>query len=221
MRAVLAVTLGVVSGFAQAGELACDNGIVQATAENADTAAAICAASDAALAQLGRCDLPMPKAPLSIVTQEDLGDNCVGLFHCGESLIEILPPEKLSEKRSELGLFQALSDERLFESVIQHEIAHAVYDRTPCPIDTCIASSEYFAYVVQIMALTDPERDAVLADLDETVQIGRDVINPFVLFMAPDRFALLSWQHISQRGDRCAYLRQVVDGSIVFDREHP
>lgn len=203
----------------------CENGVVTAHSPQQNHLPLMCAAADRALTVFDQCALTPPTA-IDIFVSDLSDQSCLGLFHCGEARIEVIAPDIIDTKRSDIGLFNPLTSERLFESVIVHEIAHAAVDLTPCPLASCVATSEYFAYTVQLLDLTEDERETVMASASAASAlpadpVKHDEINAFLLYMAPDLFVDKVWRHVTGRGDPCLQLRRIQDGSLIFDRFHP
>lgn len=210
--------LGTASVHAET--LVCDNGLATVDSHDPKHLPKMCTATDRALAVLDRCALQHP-SHVQISVAELENKSCLGLFHCGEGRVEVLSPEEMALRRKDTGLFQHIPPERMFESVIVHEFAHAAMDQTPCPFDACAATSEYFAYSIQLLDFSDEE----LAPLEETTAemptVGYDEINLFIYFMAPSKFVEKVWAHVKERDSICAQLRRVQDGIVLFDKFHP
>lgn len=183
-------------------------------------AASACTHLQAAAVHFAACALP-PPPPVEVTITNKIYATCVGLYHCGEQRIEVLSPSALTPLRDRLDRFGHLTPERLFASVLLHEYAHAVFDGTPCPYETCIASSEYFAYTLQIAALTDAERAPFEARIVPEARPPRDMISSIMLFAAPDRFIDAAWAHFRTHPDACRQWQAVVEGLEVFDNLHP
>lgn len=216
-KAFIVLTLWAQS--AAAVVVPCANDVVTAEAADPALAAQICSASDAALDHFQSCALPALD-PVRITAVTGFERNCVGLYHCGEDWIEVLAPDELEQKRDEFGIFGHIPVARFFDSIVLHEMSHALYFQSPCPVADCVATTEYFAYTQQIDALSEVDFAPIAAQaLDMPVRA--DVINAFILYMAPDKFALEAWVHLSARPDRCAQWRQVLAGEIYFDKPVP
>ncbi|ANT63135.1 hypothetical protein AYJ57_20970 (plasmid) [Salipiger sp. CCB-MM3] len=181
----------------------------------------ICAVVVEAAAQLNTCGLPITRPVQILVIDGSLGDGCVGLYHCGEDLIEVLAPDRLEANRSRDGIFDAVPTDRFFDSIIVHELAHAAHDALPCPSGLCLATSEYLAYNSQIMSLEPDDQRAVMARIDMEETVKHDEVNAAILFFKPNVFAARAWAHLNQRDDPCEYLRHVANGVFTFDRERP
>ncbi len=216
--ALFAFGLASLPGTLAANGEFCPGSPVAVVTEDPAIAKAACRAADAATARFAECGLQMPEQ-IEIALVNDLPDGCMGVFHCGEGRIDLLPPARMDEVRNSDGAFGRIPTDRYFASVIAHELAHAVYDSAPCPFASCVASAEYFAYNFQIASLPESDRAAVLATRSPQQKVTRDAISAVMLAMAPDRFAVLSYSHAVQRGDWCQQMRDVARGRILFDRE--
>lgn len=185
-----------------------------------ERAALVCDHVKTAAERFAACHLPA--APeVDIFVLDEMESHCVGRFHCGENRIEVLSPEALELRRPKMPIFGHLPAERVFSSVILHEYAHALFDGTPCPYDSCIATSEYFSYTQQIAALTPAERAPIEARIDPGTRPPRELISTIMLLFSPDHFITASWAHFRTRPDACTYWQRMIDGAIVFDEYHP
>ena len=84
----------------------------------------MCIVADQAVFDLAACNLPLTE-PVTVRLVEAFPIHCVGVFHCGEGLIEILNPTKMDTAKAESPLFAPLDTERYFESILYHELVHA------------------------------------------------------------------------------------------------
>ncbi|WP_425070934.1 DUF6639 family protein [Sagittula sp. S175] len=217
---ILSLVAALVAGGAKGDGLSCAAGRVMIDAPNKTLADQACRAVMTSLAAFETCGLP-PPPPLQLTVTPTLNADCLGLFHCGENQIEVLTPDALNAARPGLTVFGHIPGDRLFASVIHHELAHAVIDATPCPYGDCVATSEYFAYTQQIAALSDEDRARIEARIPLDAPPNRDSINPFMLYMAPERFILTALAHFRTRPDACATWQGIAEGIILFDKLHP
>ncbi|EPX81851.1 DUF6639 family protein [Salipiger mucosus] len=201
-------------------EEVCPGGLFRVSAPDAALSARICKVAEAAVPELAACGLPIAR-PVRISVVESFESDCMGLYHCGEDLVEVLSPEGLARVRRPDSLFAPLTDATYFDSIVVHELAHAAYDAVPCPFDSCLAESEYLAYTSQIASLPEADRAAVEAGIPMDTRVTHDAVNDIMLMFAPDRFAQSAWAHLNQREDPCAYTRMVADGRIAFGASHP
>lgn len=180
----------------------------------------ICRVAEQAVRDLAACNLPLER-PVTIRLTADLGGNCVGLYHCGEDLIEIVHPDELSKVIDQSALFSELAPLEYFDSILFHELVHAAYDAVPCPFPSCTATSEYLAYALQISALSDEAREKIELGPVPDAPVSRQKFSAIMAFWAPDRFALNAWAHLMQQPDPCAYVARIVAGDIIFDNATP
>jgi len=178
-----------------------------------------CDAVDKATVLFARCNMPPIASPMKIEIVRDLKDDCVALYHCGEDWIEILEPPMMASRRNPDGAFSFLGLDDYYQSVIVHELAHAAFDDVLCPFGACIASSEYVAYAMQIMSLPPDAQMEFVKTSGLGRQVARDELSAVMLFMAPGRFAQKAWAHLSQQPNPCAYIGQIMDGTVLLDRE--
>lgn len=199
--------------------LTCENPLVSVTSQQAKHAEIACETVNQAIAQFEQCNMPSLSKPLDIHIVEEIEDGCVGLYHCGKGLIEVLAPSSMASQLDPNGAFAFLPISGFFRSAIVHELAHAVSDGSPCPFEACLVRDEYLAYAMQVMSLTSDEqlKFSAIAGLDRTV--SRDELSSIGLFMAPNLFSQKVWTHLNQRDDPCGFIGQLSQGKILLDRE--
>ncbi len=183
----------------------------------------VCRSATEARSSLALCGVHLSE-PLKITVLDKIAaanGSCLGLYHCGEGLIELLSPEALAVRRKKGGAFAGVSDAALWESVLVHELTHAAYKQVDCPFPSCLATSEYAAFAMQVRSLPESELEAFGKGVTVTGSPTRDAISEVMYFVSPERFAKLSWQHFSSRPDPCGYMELIMDGDLYFDRERP
>lgn len=215
----LIAALAVLPAFAD--PVPCPGGQVL-TDQAGEAAPLICEAAARATRQLASCGLTVP-APVTISIVEALEENCLGLYHCGEQRIEILHPVAYSEmlEGHYSGAFATTTPGAFFEGILRHELTHAALDAMPCPFESCVVGQEYVAHNMQVMFLPETDRTAFESVDPHDGPVPRNMMNQMILFMAPDVFARRAWQHLTERGDQCAYIGHVARGEILLDFEHP
>ena len=200
--------------------ISCGETGVQVTANRSAYADMTCKAVARAEALFSKCNMPAFETSLEVTIVNELDPNCVALYHCGERRIEVLEPPLMEARRSSEGAFALLPIEDYFQSVIVHELAHASFDDVPCPFENCVVANEYVAYSMQVMALTPEARSAFTARSGIERQITRDELSLPILYLAPGRFAQKAWAHLSQRTDPCGYVGEIMEGSVLLDRDY-
>ena len=197
----------------------CEGTEITVIAEDAAHAALVCTAAHRTADQFALCGVPPISRPIQVEIVEQIEARCLGLYHCGENLIEVLSPPALQHRRDPDGVLAHLDIDTYFQSIVIHELAHAATDGMPCPFADCLVGTEYVAHVMQAMSLDEQG----LAEFESSFEMGEpvpnDMLNPFSLQLAPDLFAQMSWAHFVQQDDPCGYVRQIVAGEVVMDSE--
>ncbi len=220
MRVLTLLTVFVLGQPSTAEELVCPNGVVTVLADEPELANRICRTSDRAISLFAECGFKLAD-PVQIETKAKIDPECFGIFHCDKRSIEILAPAAMEALREADSLFAPISAESYFDSVVVHELAHALYDGAPCPYENCRATSEYFAYSYQLMSFNDQERALIEQGLDMDRPIAKDYINGVLAVMSPDAFAKRVWRHFNQSENQCSSLGGILSGAVIFDYDYP
>ncbi|MDU8911884.1 DUF6639 family protein [Aestuariicoccus sp. MJ-SS9] len=178
----------------------------------------VCRIAAREIPELATCNVAVPEG-VTLRFEDILPEGCMGIFHCGEALINLLPPDLMAERREPDGAFAGVPDEAYFNSVVVHELTHAAYDGVECPLNDCLATSEYVAYAMQVRSLPTEARTAFEAASAFDQRVARDELSAMYYAFAPDRFAQKAWLHFTQRDDGCEFIGQILDGAVFFDRE--
>lgn len=221
---VCALLAGVYTNAAlSAQSLSCDGIPIEVTAPTDALAQRACDTARRSQALFASCNVPPISHPVHVDITTKIESDCYATFHCGEDRIEILPPRSMAQLRTSDDLFGFLSDERYFDSVLTHELAHAVFDRVACSYGTCRATTEYLAYTMQILSLTPAQREIFeqRAGFDPDRPTDNATVNVMILAMAPDVFASRVWAHVNARGDICGAIGRVTSGELIFDGDWP
>ena len=160
--------------------------------------------------------------PIAIEVKEAIeGDfgSCLGLYRCGEDLIEMLSPEAMRETRDRDGPFELVSEDAYWDSVLIHELTHAAYDKVICPFSACVATAEYASYAMQVRTLPNDQQALFGQTIELSGKPSHDSISAMMLFLSPDHFAKYAWLHFQAREDSCGYMQLIMDGNIFFDYE--
>jgi hypothetical protein len=154
---------------------------------------------------------------VQITLSKDLGEGCLGLFHCGKNKIEILHPDQLAAMKQSSDLFAPLNTLTLFDSLVVHEMSHAAMAQVDCPFASCLGTHEYVAYAMQIWSLSPQDRTITDAITLANTPVTDTEISAIYALMAPERFAVKAYTHLMQRDDACGYLQEIAQGRVRFD----
>lgn len=221
---LFSIGLAIAWSFVSAGSaqtLECGTTDVSISGGTADLRTEACNTVASSRALFDQCNMRPFPSNLHIEIIDEIDANCVGLYHCGVHSIEVLSPKAMEAALSPDSIYEFMPTRDYFHSVITHELSHATYDGVSCPFETCVATNEYVAYSMQILSLPPHVRAMLETDVDWPRVIHRDEINPMILYMAPDVFALKAWQHFLQQDDACGLVEQIMDGQYYFDHDMP
>jgi hypothetical protein len=175
-----------------------------------------CAASGAAIARLAECGI-MLKRPVAIFVTEGLrtpsGNEAFGLFEPDGGLVSITALSDLPRLTAGTP-YETLSLPSLFKSVVVHETVHAVMQQNYSRKPSSRAAYEYPAYAVQMELLAAELGEGSPNRLFENK--GSFLLNDIVLGLNPFLFAAHAHKYLQADKDRCASLRQSLDGDAAF-----
>ncbi len=216
---IMSIILSAYMVGAKAADRKCDNPLVSVAGANPEIAQSVCEAVKTARILFQRCNVPPLQRPTEIRIVDQLDPGCVAQFHCGEDRIEVLEPLAMEERRNRDGVLSFLPTDVFFQSIVVHELAHAVYDHEQCPFENCVVTNEYIAHAMQIMSLESADRLVIRQNLQTDPAVSRDALNATTLYLAPDLFVKNVWAHLFAQPDICAHIGQVTNGAVSFDRD--
>jgi hypothetical protein len=213
-----AAALALAAAAAPAEPVACPDPLLAVEGTDPDTATRLCETAVAAKAHLAECGLVQTR-PLTIeVTPEIDGpaDHCAGLYICGSDRIRIIPPSAVADTIPAGSAFATIDAEAFHDSLVVHEMAHALMDRIDCAERRCAADLEYVAYAMQIGSLPPGEREALTGFREIRRPVDPARLNDFLLWMKPDLFALHAWAHFDDPGTGCAFVADLLSGEATL-----
>ncbi len=181
----------------------------------------VCAAAATAVATLRQCGVATSD-PLLVrivdVPPSQAGVHGYGCFDPSTNVISIMSLDQcithLRSDEARAGV-DALD---YYRSVIIHEVAHNVGFRVAQERDVTLPflAHEYLAYALQMDALSEASRRALIDRLSTKAPDGNVVPNELVLFMNPTAFAIGAWRHFRTLGSRCDAISKVFGGQVNF-----
>ncbi|MDP5366115.1 MAG: hypothetical protein NWT12_07465 [Paracoccaceae bacterium] len=202
---------------------ACENAQTQVTGADPDLAGHVCKVVDRALEQLAQCHLAQ-KDPLTINIVDGFSDDrpgCVGIFDCANDRIEILQPEVMGKSLEDNRRFSRLPLMSLFDSVVAHELTHALVYQNLGEDSGSWAQNEYMAYAMQMAFLSSEDRALFMQGFTTDRPGSLAGINILIMLMAPDAFAAEVWLHFSAKGNGCDFMGQLLSGEKAIGRVSP
>lgn len=200
---------------ALAGPFECPDPMLSVEGAAEPQAQRVCEAAMAAKEVLARCGLEQSRPVVLEILPEIDGpaEHCAGLYACGSDRIQIIPPQGVTALMPAESIFSRLQAAEYYDSLVVHELAHALMDQAECAGRYCSADLEYVAYALQIASLPEAGRREVEAFRDVPQPVDPARLNDFLLFLKPDIFAALAWAHFDEPGNGCDFVVDLVSGA--------
>lgn len=210
------VYLTLCTGITAANDtLQCAANDFTVTAKDANDLARTCKAADKGIHLLEGCGLAQRQpVEIEIVSKIDVAgaEDCVGRYECGTNRIKIVGPASLRNVLSDKNPFYVLSSNEYFESIVVHEVSHAIFDQNT--EGRGLAEFEYVAYAMQFLSLSGTSRKRVISQIPENEVVDLAELNDFLAASAPIRFGAKAWVHFSKSDNGCAFVTSLVSGRL-------
>jgi hypothetical protein len=214
----LAAASLVVAAAATAEPVPCADPMLAVEAPDPATAARVCTEAIAAKAHPTTCSLTQSR-PVTIEIRPEIhgpADHCAGLYACGSDRVTLIPPDAVRQVMPEGSVFAVLDPATYYDSLVVHELAHALMDQADCALPRCAADTEYVAYALQIDSLPEAAQDRIRNWRDVPDDVPAERLNDFLLMMKPDIFAVTAWAHFDGLEDGCAFVADLVGGAATL-----
>lgn len=212
--AVLAL-LALLPGLpALAQPLPCERPSILVDTDDPDLRGRICAIALAALPRLEACHLTQTRPITFSLGARPLNSNgtSLGVYHSKGGRIRLLTPTAFARAHDGSEFRGAVPEAEHFDSIVVHELAHALFDQSPCAENACRVDHEYIAYALQLQSLPDATRARFIASTGLSTPVDEDRFNDFLLAFSPSSFAAAAWLHFSTPGNGCDFVGQIVRG---------
>ncbi|WP_135501545.1 hypothetical protein [Roseovarius aestuariivivens] len=196
----------------------CDRPGIFVTTDDPELHDRTCAVASAALPRFEACHLKQYHPVNFHFNDAILPSNriCLGLYHAGTNQVELLTPEAFGEAHLQSEFCEGLSEDAHFDSIIVHELTHALLDQVPGGTSRYFVDQEYIAYAMQLDLLPEAERATMLSGTELAKAPGLERFNELVLMFSPYTFAVSAWQHFSEPGNGCDFVGQIVRKEQTF-----
>lgn len=195
----------------------CIDTMVDVSATSSDERRLVCSAVYLALRALGRCGI-YPRRPFHVQTAHDVlhpfSGVVLGLFNT--RLERVLVTQEANIQHLTQGTpFNELRQHDFFQSLIVHEVVHAVMNQNFGQTPTSRSAHEYPAYALQLASLPAKERKKYLDSVDEGGD-GEFFFNDYVLSFNPFLFAARAYRHYASSSNSCSRLHATLTGNATF-----
>ncbi len=179
----------------------------------------VCKAAHAALDLLRQCGIESAE-DLRISIREELvhpaGLPVFAFFHAPENQIEITDFETFKSLIQPGNVYFRLPQRSLYESLIAHEVTHAVTCRMMQGIDCKRIALEYMASVIQVATMSDESRQILLDAFPASGPVELEVFNLFNFYSAPQWFVANAYRHYRELDNSCGFLQDILAGKVMF-----
>jgi len=213
--------ISALTGYSSAAQTAssCDTPLVRIMAPSAALEERVCRVIQRAQPLLANCGLTV-NDPLEVQIMDDpKPSGLMGYYSMSHGRIMVQSPRNLSEMLPPDSAYQYVPNIEYFDSIVVHELAHALFLSTPCGQETCLAGHEYLAYALQLQSMSSVARNSILNALPAEEPIDLTWFTDSRLRETPEVFAANAWRHFSQDGYGCNFISRIVSGEAVFPSE--
>lgn len=205
---------------AVAGGNDCDGGQVTVSGPISETEfSRACDASTMALEFLSNAGLKT-NIPVTInITPhpiESTGADVFGCYDPHDGLITVLKWDVCKPLFEKYRPFGQAATRPIYDSLIAHEVAHAVADANFTIDDPSEPAHEYIAYVVQIATMPKEIREKVLRDFPVSDRVSLETLHPVILWMSPDVFAVRAYTHYEYPDQGHQAFQAILSGDYLF-----
>jgi hypothetical protein len=192
----------------------CDDADITVQADTREEALSVCRTVQAALPMLEQCHMPVRQSVRITVVGElpNAASTCLGYFQGDERAIYIRPAQAMAASIDPDSAFRGIDADLFFESILVHELGHALFQQNATAGAVCSANHEYVAHAMQMAWLPDEARAQIVSGYVVAPPVDAMRLNRLVLAMAPDRYTALVWQHFAQPEHRCDFVRRLLVG---------
>ena len=138
----------------------------------------------------------------------------LGSYDAASDRVDLLTLEQAKALTVDDALFGLQMDERLYESLVVHEVAHAIagqqFGLRPAPL----VSQEYIAYVAQFSTMDPAIRSRILRAYTLEAFAGLEEMSSTYYALDPSRFGVKAWLHFQALDDRGGFIRDLLSGAI-------
>ena len=140
--------------------------------------------------------------------------NAFGCYNKKSRRAYVLPLWACCSETGDVEVFGLPMDRELYQSLVAHEVAHAIVNDSFKFADPSWIAHEYIAHVTQIATLPQEHRDRIMA-LYPNVGFERlTQINPMILLMEPGIFSVQSYGHYQKPENGKAFVQQLLSGQV-------
>ena len=169
--------------------------------------------------RLEECGL-LQSAPLTIEVVGGLSHpmgECLAYFDCDRETIRLTDPSLYASLLDPEVIYALLPPETAMRALLTHELGHALIDQMSEGRDGPLVDHEYIAAAMELDLMEPDWRETVIAAAPVSLPPKPGLVDIFLYYLAPRKFAVNAWQHFSLPENGCALIRRIVEGEMTFD----
>ena len=197
----------------------CNDPMIIVEALDKGLAERICRVAVAAKAYHETCHLKQSR-PVTIAVVDELltgrQSGFISLYRPQKDRIELTHPNDVTHNLSKDSVYRNLQPDHLYDSLIVHEMTHALLAKTYLGLQLGIAGHEYIAYALQLELMPAKTRQILLDAYPPRFELEFGAFDETYLARAPVRFATNAWRHFSMAGHGCTFIQKIIEGDVEF-----
>lgn len=217
LMASMLVLLLLIAGNAFARD--CEGISIHAPSVDQNEVESVCRAAHHAIELLRQCGIETSKG-INISVQEKLvhpsGFPVFAFFHSPENQIEITDFEAFKKLIKPDSAYSKLPARALYESLIAHEVTHAIAYQLIQDSNCPNVAHEYIAAVIQMSSMDEDARQIFLDAFPRTTPVELEMFNDFTFYSSPQWFVANAYRHFYQTDKGCQFLLDILSGEVQF-----
>ena len=179
----------------------------------------VCQAAQDATELLRQCGIESSKA-INISIKEKLvhpsGFPAFAFFHSPSNQIEITDFDAFKKLIQPGSAYYKLPSRDLYESLIAHEVTHAITSPLIRDSDCTSVAHEYIAAVIQVSSMSDGSRQILLNAFPRSTPVVLEMFNELSFYSSPQWFVANAYRHFNQTDKGCELLLGIINGEVQF-----
>lgn len=197
----------------------CEGISIHAPTADRDEVQRVCKAAQHASALLRQCGIESSKG-INITIQEKLvhpsGFPVFAFFHSPRNQIEITDFDAFKKLIKPGSPYYKLPSRDLYESLIAHEVTHAITSPLIRDSDCPIVANEYIAAVIQMSSMSNETRQILLNAFPRSTLVELEMFNEFSFYSSPQWFVANAYRYYNQKDKGCELLLGILNGEVQF-----
>jgi len=193
--------------------------LVQVVAPDETNKTLICEAATRAIDFLASYEL-VPQRAIAIDVIDALIDNrgyvAYGSYDSRTDRIQLMSLAAIQASSDEPLMYDEPFDEEHYGGAVAHEVAHAVMQHHMKVKPISPSPQEYLAHATQMAVLTDTRRNRIIERVAVDSWLSGDAISDIYMGMAPTRFAVKSYLHLTSMDDPSGFVTILLNAKWFY-----